>query len=61
MQAGNPMLLMNALGAASPHPDSGPKAFAIDAALKYPIPMIRTDAASKNGRGLRLGGCSSRA
>jgi hypothetical protein len=61
MQAVVPMLLMNALGAVRPHPDSGPQACAIDTDLKYPIPIIRTDAANKNGIGLRLACCSSRA
>jgi hypothetical protein len=48
LQAVNPMLLMNAPGADSPQPDSGPQAFAADTAPKYPIPMARTDAASKS-------------
>jgi hypothetical protein len=34
IQAVTPMLLRNADGAASPHPDSEPKAFAMDAALR---------------------------
>ena len=49
------MLLRNADGAVSPHPDSDPKAFAMDVALKYPRAMTPRYATNMNGRRLRLG------
>jgi hypothetical protein len=54
-QAVTPMLLRNADGAVSPHPDSDPKAFAMDEALKYPRAMTPRYATNMNGRRLRLG------
>ena len=54
-QAVTPMLLRNADGAVSPHPDSDPKAFAMDVALKYPRAMTPRYATNMNGRRLRLG------
>jgi hypothetical protein len=58
MQVVDPILLINAAGAVRPTPDSGPQAFAIDVALKYPIPIIRMDNASNNGMGRRRCGWS---